>query len=147
MRQIQELRTENSALPFSFTTWHFALILFVLRLNGAFMSTCLKVITRLGTDVYFPIRSMGAGRHPCGALVYLYISLSLLLLTFVVAVVVAAVCLFVIMFSCFFFLSSDALAPVQAGRLAAIPGAVRFGRDFRLRHLRRLLRLPVSQSH
>ena len=40
-----------------------ALILFATRSNGTFMSTSLKVITRLGTGVYLPIRSMGAGRH------------------------------------------------------------------------------------
>ena len=49
-------------------------ILFVTRSNGAFMSTCVKVNTRLGTEVYFPFRSMSAGRHPCEALVRKYVS-------------------------------------------------------------------------
>ena len=41
-------------------------------MNGVFMSTCLNIITRLGTEGYFLIRSVGAGRHPCEPLVITY---------------------------------------------------------------------------
>ena len=71
VRQIQKLRTDTRHCFFP-APLGIDLILFVTRSNGAFISTCLKVITRLGTEVYFPIRSMGAGRHLCGALVYWY---------------------------------------------------------------------------
>ena len=70
VRQIQKLRTDTRHCLFP-APLGIALILFGTRSYGAFMSTCLNVVTRLGTEVYFPILSMGAGRHPCGALVYI----------------------------------------------------------------------------
>ena len=71
VRRIRRLRTDTRQCLFPAPLGS-VLILFVTRSNGTFTSTSSKVITRLGTGVYFPIRSMSAGRHPCGALVYIY---------------------------------------------------------------------------
>ena len=61
VRQIQKLRTDTRHCLFP-APLGIDLILYVTRSDGAFMPTCLNLITTW--QVYFPIRSMGAsGTH------------------------------------------------------------------------------------
>ena len=61
-------------MPFPCTIWHCP---DPVRIKVGWCSIYVNLLesihTTFGTEVYFPIRSMGAGRHPCGALAYIYI--------------------------------------------------------------------------